>query len=176
MSGDEGSGPDGWDRLKKTPATIVVDGLSINDYLALIRDQVNHLREQSKQQNNLINSLKKDLDEEKEKNKEVNVKNEQLLQRIVALEDRPHPDLLQATLNKHEDDIKELITRPIVDLGEGIRLSIVEKKLASFYGDDINILGRVCHHSPPCLISSLVLRLLILKIFMKRIIKILKTF
>jgi hypothetical protein len=178
-AGDEENGGDSWDRLKKTPATIVVDGLSINDYLSLIRDQVNHLREQSKQQNNIINGLKKELENEKEKNKETTDRNDQLLQRIIALENRPHPDLLQATLNKHEEDIKELTTRPIVDLGEGIRLSIVEKKLASFYGDDINILGRVRHPPTPFHLTSPhghLIRLLIWRIFTRQIIKILTIF
>jgi septal ring factor EnvC (AmiA/AmiB activator) len=150
----ESDGASGWDKLKKTPATIVVDGLSINDYLSLIRDQVNSLHTSQKQQQNLIQNLTKELENERLKNIEMNQKFQELNNRIQTLEKTDSNEILK-TLSQHENEIKELVSRPIVDLSEAIRLSIVEKKLASFYGDDINILGRVRTLLPP--LSSLLL-------------------
>jgi chromosome segregation ATPase len=156
-SGGAGVNGNGWDKLKKTPATIVVDGLSINDYLSLIRDEVMTLNNSQKQQQNLIQNLTKELENERNKNHEMKQQFQELNNRIQTLEKFDSNEIMK-TLSQHENEIKELVSRPIVDMSEGIRLSIVEKKLASFYGDDINILGRVCLSNsslPSSLISSL---------------------
>lgn len=45
----------------------------------------------------------------------------------------------------HDKTINELLDRPLIDQEQTIRLDVVERKLASFYGEDTNVLGRVAH-------------------------------
>lgn len=164
--GDEteaGVGVGGWDKLKKTPATIVIDGLSINDYLSLLHHEILTLTTSHQEQDGIIKNLIQNLENEKNKNSELEQKLNELNEKLTPLLTSPtSANEIHQKLEQHENEIKELLSRPVVDMSESLRLSIVEKKLASFYGNDINILGRVCHstssllhHHPPLSLSLL---------------------
>lgn len=123
------------------PASITMNGASIDDVLSTVQSQMDILHAIVSQQSTYIHELKK-RDEEKATD------NAKYIERILALENQLKNDAIINIMDRlasHDSNIKELQDRPIIDPEQTERLDAVEKKFASFYGDDTNILGRVQH-------------------------------
>mmetsp|Transcript_5195 Transcript_5195/g.7981 ORF Transcript_5195/g.7981 Transcript_5195/m.7981 type:complete len:623 (+) Transcript_5195:123-1991(+) len=140
---------DDWPQLKNpAPATITVDGFPIHDYLKMVRDQMEILRGVVHKQDTALNSLTKKSEDDSVRYDSLMQRNAELEQRITVLEkqiDLQSESKVEDTLSHHSKQILSLIDRPIIDPEQTYRLGVVEKKLASFYGDETNILGRVGH-------------------------------
>lgn len=124
---------------------IILDGLPINEYIITLKQHINNLNDLINKQQIIIDNINKNNEIETNKINNLINKNNELLNRIIILENKNDINEIKENILKNEKNINELLVRPIVDISESIRLSIVEKKLASFYGDDINILGRVSY-------------------------------
>mmetsp|Transcript_10774 Transcript_10774/g.16378 ORF Transcript_10774/g.16378 Transcript_10774/m.16378 type:complete len:1008 (+) Transcript_10774:167-3190(+) len=123
------------------PATITMDGFPIHDVLTTVQQQLQALHTVAGQQAQVITDMKK-------REEEVSSLNVQYEERIAALEEQLRGNAvaeLNSRIAAHDTQIEALENRPIIDAEQTERLSVVERKLASFYGDDTNILGRVAH-------------------------------
>ena len=131
-----------WPMAKSTgPASITMNGASIDEVLAILQNQMGILRSVVSQQATYISEMK-------QREEATTAANEKYVERIAVLEDQLKNDVIaniQGALENHGDKIKDLQERPIIDPDQSERLEAVEKKFASFYGDDTNILGRVQH-------------------------------
>lgn len=133
---------DDWpSNINTTPVTITMDGSPIHSILDTINKQTETLKLIITKHNNIINDIN---------NKTDNIinNNNKLDEKIINIENNKDNIInkLQLIIEKHEEQINELNNRPIYNYEkDNERISIIEKKLASFYGNDTNILGRVGH-------------------------------
>ena len=127
-------------------ATIMLDGSPLNEILLQLKEQINQFNSKFNQQQTIIETITKNYEIEKEKTTTLINTNNELLNRLIQLENKPEPLYIKEEFQQLKKQINELFERPIVDINDRNRLLILEKKLASFYGDDINILGRVSNH------------------------------
>jgi hypothetical protein len=134
-----------WPILKNpTAATIVVDGYPIHDYLAIVRDQMEMLKNIISQQGLKIGELTAREQERKKSLDDLSAFNQTITQRLNSVESQSvlsSRSMDELILNHSK--LKEFVDQPPHDKEVDLRLDIVEKKLASFYGDETNILGRV---------------------------------
>jgi putative ubiquitin-RnfH superfamily antitoxin RatB of RatAB toxin-antitoxin module len=118
------------------------------DVLSMVREQMEILRKVVSEQGETISNMNAKEEESKSTIAALNQRVQTTENRIGILEKQlslKEESEMNHSVLLHERQIIELLERPLIDPEQTIRLDVVEKKLASFYGDDINILGRVAH-------------------------------